>query len=199
MSEQSFEETYAQMMDGELARVLRGRRTLVPEARAALDREIQKRQFDPEKLRKLKPRYIGGPKHPTTLAKRMKHKRLRWQTQIGLIVLSFFLALSLDHFGVLQFFWPVWITILIPASVIWGFWELRGQLWFWATVVLVMGAQIAIFSVVGWPWGTHWVPGRSIAGMCTLELIPIFAGLAWLEKRLSRHHDAEASGAPEEL
>ena len=73
MDNRSFEETYAQMMDGELAKVLRGRRTLVPEARAALDSEIQKRQLDPEKLRKLRPRNIDGPKHPTELEKRMKH------------------------------------------------------------------------------------------------------------------------------
>ena len=51
MDEHSFDATYAQMLDGELARVLRGRRNLVPEARLALDREIQKRQLDPEKDR----------------------------------------------------------------------------------------------------------------------------------------------------
>lgn len=198
MAEQLFEETYAQMMDGELAKVLRGRRYLVPEARTALDREIQKRQLDPEKLRKLKPRYIDGLKHPTTLEKRMKHKRLRWGTMLSLMVLSFFLALALDHFGDLQLFWPTWITILIPASLIWGFWELRRQAWFWASVVVVTVAQIAIFSVVGWPWGTRWVPAQSIAGMCTLELIPIFAGLAWLEKQLNKHHDADTTSAPDE-
>jgi hypothetical protein len=192
MSEQSYEETYAQMLDGELARVPRGKRYLVPEARTALDKEIQKRQIDPEKLRKHRPRNIDGPKHPTTLEKRMKQKRLRWRAILGLMVLSFFLALALDHFDLLQIFWPIWITILIPTFTMWGFWELRGQLWFWTVVMLVMATQIAVFSLVGWPWGTHWVPARTIDGMCTLELIPIFAGLAWLEKRWKKHHEAES-------
>lgn len=83
MIEPSFDETYAHMMDGELAKVLRGRRYLVPEARTALDKEIQKRNLDPEKLRKQRPRNIDGPKHPTTLEKRMKHKRLRWPALLG--------------------------------------------------------------------------------------------------------------------
>ena len=117
---------------------------------------------------------------------------------LGLMVLSFFFALALDHFEVLQLYWPAWITILIPAFTIWGFWELRGRFWFWAVILLVMATQIAIFSLVGWPWGTHWVPGRAIAGMCTVELIPIFAGLAWLEKRSNKHYGAGAQAPLEE-
>jgi hypothetical protein len=198
MNEQRFEETYAQMVDGELARALRGRRTLIPEARAALDKEVAKRGLDPEKLRKQRPSYGDEHKHPTTLEKRMKHKRLRWSTMLGLMVLSFFFALALDHFEVLQLYWPAWITILIPAFTIWGFWELRGRFWFWAVILLVMATQIAIFSLVGWPWGTHWVPGRAIAGMCTVELIPISAGLAWLEKRSNKHYGAGAQAPLEE-
>lgn len=181
------------MMDGELAKVLRGKRYLVPEARTALDKEIQKRNLDPEKLRKQRPRNIDGPKHPTTLEKRMKHKRLRWPGLLGLFVLSVLLSGALDHFDKLQFFWPVVITILIPVSMVWGFWELKGLVWFWTVVMLVIATQIAIFIVVGWPWGTHRVPAQTIEGMCTLELIPIFAGLTWLEKRWQKHHEAESS------
>lgn len=192
MTEQSFEETYAQMMDGELAKVLRGRRYLVQEARMALDKEIQRRQLDPEKLRKQRPRNIDGPKHPTELEKRMKHKRLRWPVLLGLMVVSFLLAATLAQFDRLQLFWPIVITIIIPTFTIWGFWELKGQLWFWAAILAVTAAQIAGFFVLGWPWGTRWVWARTIAGICTLESIPIFAGLAWLEKRLKNQHEAES-------
>ena len=115
MDSQTFETTYAQMMDGELARVLRSRRTLVPEARAALDKEIQKRQIDPEKLRRQRPRNIDGPKHPTEVEKRLKGKWLRWPWVIVLIIFSFLFAAALDHFGVLQLYWPVWITIAVPV------------------------------------------------------------------------------------
>jgi hypothetical protein len=192
MSEQNFEETYAQMMDGELAKVLRGRRTLVREALTALDREIEKRQLDPEELRKLRPRYIDGPKHPTELEKRMKHKRLRWRAMVGLFVCSILLIATLGHFGRLQLFWPIVITIFIPTFTIWGFWELKGQLWFWTAILVMTAVQIAIFSVARWPWGTRWVWARTIEGICTLELIPIFAWLAWLEKPLKKHHEEES-------
>ena len=67
MTEESFEATYSQMSDGELARVLRAKRDLVPEAVGALDREIQKRHLDPSELRKLGPRSIGKRRTPTML------------------------------------------------------------------------------------------------------------------------------------
>src|SRR5580698_5365569 len=184
MDDRSFEATYAEMMDGELARVLRSRRTLVPEARVALDKEIQKRQLDPEKLRKLRPRNIDGPKHPMEAEKRLKGKRIPLPWIIVLIVFSFLFALMLDHFGGLQLYWPIWITIIVPVFIVWGFWELKGRLWFWVTIALVVTANISLFCLVGWPWGTHWVPGRSIAGFCTLELIPIFALIARIQKRM---------------
>jgi hypothetical protein len=189
MDDRSFEETYAQMMDGELARVLRSRRTLVPEARAALDREIQKRQIDPEELRKQRPHNIDGPKHPMEVEKRLKGKRLRWPWMIVLIILSFLFAVELDHLGVLQLYWPIWITIVVPVFTIWGFWELKNQTWFWAIIALVVAANIALFRIVGWPWGTHWVPGRSIAGFCIIELIPLFALIARVQKRMDRRRE----------
>jgi hypothetical protein len=191
MDDRSFEETYAQMLDGELARILRARRTLVPEARAALDKEIQKRQIDPEKLRKQRPHNIDGPKRPTTAEKRLKGKRLRLPWMLAVMALSVVLLSFLDHFGVEQLFWPTCITIAVPVFTVWGFWELKCRLWFWVTLALVAAANVVLFSFVGWPWGTHWVPGRAIAGLCTLELIPIFAFIARLEKRMGRDRNGK--------
>jgi hypothetical protein len=189
MDDRLFENTYAQMMDGELARALRSRRTLVPEARAALDKEIQKRQIDPEKLRKQRPHSIDGPKHPMGVEKRLKGKRLRWPWMIALMILSFLFAAALGHFGVDQVFWPIWITTLVPFFTVWGFWELKNLPWFWAIIALVVAANITLFGLVGWPWGTHWVPGRGIAGFCTLESVPIFALIARIQKRMDRRRE----------
>jgi hypothetical protein len=191
MDDRSFEETYAQMMDGELARVLRARRTLVPEARSALDKEIQKRQIDPEKLRKQRPRSIDGPKHPTTVEKRLKGKRLRLPSMLAVMAVSVVLLWLLNRVGVEQLFWPICITVVVPVFTVWGFWELKGRLWFWVIIVLVVAANITLFSFVGWPWGNHWVPGRAIAGLCTLESIPIFALIARLEKRMDRDRNGK--------
>ncbi len=186
MDEHSFDATYAQMLDGELARVLRGRRNLVPEARLALDREIQKRQLDPEKLRKRRPRDPEKRRPPTVLEKRLGKKRLRWPQSIALMAASAMLFLVLDRFGAARYFWPLFITIMIPVSTIWGFRELWPRPWFWWTLVAIVTAHVVFFSLVPWPWGTRWVPGLSIAGLVTLESIPIFALIWRLEKRWNR-------------
>jgi hypothetical protein len=190
MNEQSFEQTYAQMMDGVLAKVLRGKRYLVPAARKALDLEIQRRNLDPEQPRKQRPRSLEKRRHPLTVEKRLKGKWLRWPWMVALIILSFSFALLLDHFGVEQLFWPIIITIVVPIFTLWGFWELRGRLWFWAVIVTVVATNAVLFSLIGWPWGTHWIPARSIEGFCTLESIPIFALIARLQKRMHRGQHA---------
>jgi hypothetical protein len=71
-----FAATYAQMNEGELARVLRGRRSLVPETAAALDCEIKKRNLIPEQLRRQSPRSLEERRHPFTVEKRLKGKSL---------------------------------------------------------------------------------------------------------------------------
>src|SRR5579863_319764 len=125
MSEQSFEATYAQMSDGELAKVLRDKRDLVPEAIAALDREIQNRRLDPSQLRKLHPHSIDGPHHPTDLERRLGGKRIRGVWLVATIVMSMALIAALDHFGIEQLFWPISITIVALVFTIWGHWELK--------------------------------------------------------------------------
>jgi len=194
-----FADTYAAMTEGELARVLRGRRYLVPEALAALDAEIQRRSLDAEQLRKQKPRSLEKRRRPFEVEKRLKGKRLRRPGMVALIILSIFFALSLEHFGILQFYWPIVITIAVPVFTVWGFWDLRGRFWFWLTVALVVISNVVLFGLIGWPWGTHWVPGRSIAGFCILESIPIFALIARLDKRMDwdrAGRDAPAASEP---
>ena len=112
------------MMDGELAKSSADGGLWSWSASGA-HREIQKRQLDPEKLRKLRLRNIDGPKHPTELEKRMKDKRLRWRAGLGLMVVSFLVAATLGHFD-RRNFWPTVSTIFIPTFTIWGFWALKG-------------------------------------------------------------------------
>ncbi len=120
--------------------------------------------------------------------KRLKGKSLRWPWLVALMILSFLLCVMLDHLGILQFFWPIVVTAAIPVFTVWGFWELKRRLWFWLIIAFVVVVNTALFSLIGWPWGAHWIPARSIAGLCTLEMIPIFSLIAVLEKRLERNH-----------
>ncbi len=106
MSEQSFEATYAQMSDGELAKVLRDERDLVPEAAKALYLEIQKRDVAPSQLRKVRPHSIDKPWHRTRLGRfsekigleKMRGKRIRGVWLLLEMVLSLLLIAILYHF-----------------------------------------------------------------------------------------------------
>ncbi|MGC2639748.1 MAG: hypothetical protein WA294_21370 [Acidobacteriaceae bacterium] len=194
MKQQEFEATYAQMTEAELARVLRDRRDLVPEARSALDVEIGRRHLDPAELHKLKPHSIDKPRHPTELEKKLKGKRLRPVWIVVCFVLSVGLAATLGHFGALRLFWPICITILVPVFTLWGHWELKGRPWFWAAIALIVAAHVTIFFFIGWPWGEKWIPARSVEGLMTLDLMAIFGLISLVEKMLHEDGAAEARG-----
>jgi len=191
MDQQAFAATYAEMNDGELAKVLRDRHDLVPAAKDALDMEIARRHLDPAQLHKLKPHSIDKPRHPTELEKRMKGKRLRPVWILPCIVVSVALAVTLGHFGALRFFWPIGITIIVPVFTVWGHWELKRRPWFWAAIGFIAAAHATVFFFAGWPWGEKWIPARSVEGIMTLDLMSIFALISLLEKVL--HEDGPAA------
>ncbi len=193
MNEQSFETTYSQMADWELARVFRGRRDLVPAAKQALALEMEKRHLDPAQLHKLRPHSIE-PHRKTVIDKlggkglaELRKKKLRGRWLLAVMAWSLLLCMALDHFGVLQLFWPVNITIIVPVFVVWGHWELRKRPWFWITIASVVAAHVVFFSFVAWPWGTHWVWARTIEGLSTIDIVAIFAFITFIEKLL--HED----------
>jgi hypothetical protein len=195
MNDQTFETTYAQMSDGELARVLRDKRDLVPEAVSALDREIQKRNLNPSQLHNLKPHSIDRPWNRTPMGHfsqeigldKMRTKRIRGVWLLVLIVLSAVFAFALDHFGILPLFWPIVTTIAIPVFAIWGHWDLKGRVWFSAAIAIVIAAHAAFFRFVGWPWGTKWVPAFTIAGLWNIDLVAVFAIIFFVEKFLNEY------------
>lgn len=186
MTQESFEAEYAQMTNEELARILRDRRDLVPEARVALNREISNRHIDPEALHKLRPRSIDKPRHKTEVEKRLGHLRIRGAWLLALMAISFLFAAILDHFGVLQLFWPIILTIAASVFTIWGHWELKEQPWFWIIVAVITMAHTVLFYFMGWPWGTRWVPASAINGLFGLDLVGIFAFISVIEKRMIR-------------
>jgi hypothetical protein len=203
MNEQSFEATYAQMSDGELARVLRDKRDLVPEALKALDAEIQKRNVDPSQLRVLRPHSIDKPWRRTKLGhfsekigiEKLRGKRIRGVWLLALMVLSTLLIAILYHFGIEQLYWPIVTTISVTAFVIWGHSELKGRMWFWLTIAGLVTLHAAFFYFVGWPWGTKWVPAMTIAGFWNVDLVAAFA-LIWLIEKLMQEHQSTSLKPP---
>jgi hypothetical protein len=200
MKEQSYEANYAQMSDGELAKVLRDKRDLVPDAAKALDLEIQKRDIDPSQLRKVRPHSIDKPRSRTRFGRfskkigieKMRTKRIRGAWLVPLIALSFLFAAALDHFGILELFWPIIFTTSIAVFTVWGHWELKRRPWFWLTIAAVAAAHIAFFYFFGWPWGNRWVPAMTIAGLCNIDLIGVFALVYFIEKLVGDRSDGPA-------
>ena len=202
MDEQSYEETYARMSDAELARVLRDRRDLVPEAAKALDLELQRRQLDSTQLRRLRPHSSDKPWRRTRIGRfsekigieKLRGKRIRGVWLLVEVVLSMLLIAILYHFGIEQLFWPIVTTIAVPAFAVWGHSELKGRLWFWVTIAGVVASHVAFFYFAGWPWGTKWVSAFAIAGLWNLDLVAVFA-LIWLIEKLL-HEDQGVSRKP---
>lgn len=197
MTKQSFEVTYAQMSDGELAKVLRDKRDLVPEAAKALDLEIQKRNVDPSQLRKLRPHSIDKQWRRTRLGRfsetisieKLRGKRIRGVWLLLDMVLSLLLIAILYHFGIEQLYWPIVTTIAVAAFAVWGHPELVRRLWFWLTIAFVVASHAVFFYFAGWPWGTKWVPAMTIAGFWCLDLVAVFA-LIWLIEKLTQEHQS---------
>jgi hypothetical protein len=197
MTEQSFEATYAQMSDGELAKVLRDKRDLVPEAAKALELEIQKRIVDPSQLRRLRPHSIDKPWRRTRLGRfsekigieKLRGKRIRGIWLLALMALSMLLIAILDHFGIEQLYWPIITTIAVAAFAVWGHPELTGRLWFWLTIAFVVASHAVFFYLAGWPRGTKWVPAMTISGFWCLDLVAIFA-LIWLIEKVMHEHQS---------
>jgi hypothetical protein len=198
---QDFEASYSGMSDGELAKALRDRRDLTPEAKKALDLEIQKRGLDPMQLHQLRPHSIDKPWQRTRLGRfskkigieEMRTKRIRGVRLVGLIALSFFFAATLDHFGILEWYWPIFTTAGIALFTVWGHLELAGRPWFWMTIAFVIAAHVAFFYFLGWPWGNKWVPAATIAGFWSIDLFVVFALIWFIEKQL---HEDRPDGRP---
>ena len=191
MDQHAFEDTYTRMTDWELAKVMRDRRDLVPTARAALDREVERRGLGTEQLRKMRPHSIDKPRHKTDLERRLGKKRIRGAWLVAAMAFAFLLAVILDSFKALQLFWPINITIVVPVFTVWGHLELKRRLWFWVAIATITAAHAVVFYFVAWPWGTKWVWARVIEGICTLDLMAVFGLISLVEKLLGEDRASE--------
>jgi len=191
LTEESFKAEFAQMTEVELARILRGRRSLTPAASKALDFEIDRRQADPAELRKLRPRSIDKPWSRTAAGRfskeigleEIRKKRIRGPWLVVLCVSSFLLAATLDHFGALRLYWPATTTIMIVVFTVWGHFDLKGKVWFWFVLAAVAAGNMALLLIARWPPENRWTPGSAVQVFCTLELIGVYA-LIWSIERL---------------
>jgi len=213
MNAQDFKAYYAQLTDGELAKIASSRRSLLPEARACLDEEIANRRLTPEDLKRFR-NYRHDYRHDEDpVVRKMRRSKLlgkvnelskmpqlRWQGILVVLVCSFILAFIFDHFGVFNRMRPVCGSILILVLTLKYHWELKRRPWFWLTVSAWALAHGWLIWRIRWPNG--WVPAKVLEGYVTVDLVAIFVIIALIEKVLhegpfekrSRHANGSPSG-----
>ena len=59
-------------------------------------------------------------------------------------------------------------------------WRLRGRVWFWAAVVVIVILHILLILSV--PWTTKWIPALAITPILVADLAVIIAIIKLLEK-----------------
>lgn len=191
MPELDYADYYAHLTDGELAKITSARRTLVPEARDCLDRELAKRQLSPGELKRFRNyRHQEDPslrklRRSKLLGKVNELRRmptLRWPGLLVVMVVSFFLAFAFDHFKALDLFRPIIGTLVVFFLTIRFHWELRWRPWFWLTLLAWAIIHFLVICRVHWPAG--WVPAKVWEGYVTLDTVAIFVSIALIERML---------------
>jgi len=210
MKAEDYKAYYAQLTDGELAKVASSRRTLVPEARPCLDQEIAKRQLTSEDIKRFKNyrHSYHDPESPIQSKMRRSHlfdkvnearkiPALRWRGLLVGMACGIVFAALFDHFGVFDLFMPVLGTGMVLFLTLRCHWELKGRPWFWATIAAWTALHVWTIARVRWPH--TWVPARAWAGWMTIDLVALFVIIALIEKLLHEGPFAPKSRRHQEL
>ena len=85
--------------------------------------------------------------------------------------------------------YPVLASIIAIGFAIRGYWELRGQLWFWITIsVFLVVHGVLIFCI---PWRSGWVPAPVIMVFCIVDFAIILGVVGVIEKWKSRNGEKQ--------
>lgn len=195
MKAQDYASYYAQLTDGELAKIASSRRILVPEARACLDQELAKRGLTPEDLQRFKNYRHSYHDPESPIQRKMKRSKLlgkvnelrkmptlRWRGILVMMACTIPLVFLFGYFGAIDVFMPVSGTAIVLFFTLRCHWELKDRPWFWITVAIWFAIHAWIIVRVHWPKG--WVPARVFEGYMTIDLIALFVVIALIEKVL---------------
>ena len=186
---------YAELPDGELAKIASSRGILVPEARRCLDAEIAKRGLTPEDIQRFKNYRHSYHDPQSPIERKLRRSKLlgkvdqlrkipplRWRGILVGMGCSFVLAALFGYFGVLDLFMPVVGSTVVLCFTLYCHWELKRRPWFWATIAVWTAVHAWMIVRVHWPHS--WVPARAWEGWVTLDLVAIFVIIALIEKLL---------------
>jgi hypothetical protein len=86
----------------------------------------------------------------------------------------------LYHIHRLELVYPIGAAVISIMGVVWVSSELRGQLWFWATIVVVAALHVPIILYI--PWRAGWIPAPLIFIFCVADAMIILGIIQAIQK-----------------
>jgi hypothetical protein len=86
----------------------------------------------------------------------------------------------LDHLGRPELTYPVIAALVAIGLAIRGSWELRGRLWFWITITVIVALHVPLILLV--PWKAGWVPARVTTAFGIADLAIIYGVIGFIKK-----------------
>jgi hypothetical protein len=93
---------------------------------------------------------------------------------VGAMLGAVVLLPYLEHVHRFELAYPILVVGISILGVVWVSPELRGQLWFWATIVVVAALHVPLIIEV--PWRAGWLPAPVILAFCIADAL-IFLGI----------------------
>jgi hypothetical protein len=112
--------------------------------------------------------------------KNSRQARLSWKVLVGIFVGSFLLTLLLLHFGRFELARPTMFSIVVILFAMRMKGELRGHVWFWATMLAVAALHIPLILCV--PWTTRQIPALAMTPIAAVDVAAILAIIKCLDK-----------------
>jgi hypothetical protein len=105
-----------------------------------------------------------------------KKLRLKWWELLVLFVCTLFTGWIFDSFGHLELTLSLLNSVLVLAVIIAIKVDLRRKPWFW--IFMAFAAALHVVLLLTIPWTTKWIPAAAIAGIDSIDLFGILAGLS---------------------
>lgn len=102
-----------------------------------------------------------------------KKLRLPWWGVLCCIVGSMPIPWLFDHFGKLNLALPTLFGMGMLACAVAIKWNLRRRVWFWITMLVIVGLHVALILLV--PWTDRWVPGPALVPFGIVDLFVMLA------------------------
>jgi hypothetical protein len=116
--------------------------------------------------------------------KEAKKLRLPWWGILCVIVVALPIYSLFDYLGRPNMALPALNCVGVLGFVIAIKWKLRGHIWFWITMSVIVALHVPLILFV--PWTTRWIPALAIAAIDSVDLILLLVVLAAVEKFVNR-------------